>query len=120
MNLLTSTDLAFQLNDGKFEYNKRCGYVALLFLLTVHEVLLSYIIMYNISKFYILLVITSFLTVIFVPEFKISSREHCSFVSPLYTSTFQLPCHYCIVAIHVFQSLLWKVRALIAMSRCAS
>jgi len=29
MNLLTSTDLAFQLNDGKFEYNKRCGYVAL-------------------------------------------------------------------------------------------
>ena len=21
-----NTDLAFQLNDGKFEYNKRCGY----------------------------------------------------------------------------------------------
>ena len=43
MNLLTSTDLAFQLNDGKFEYNKRCGYVelGLLFPITVHEILLS-------------------------------------------------------------------------------
>lgn len=50
MNLLTSTDLAFQLNDGKFEYNKRCGYVVLglLFLITVHEILLTYVIMYSV------------------------------------------------------------------------
>lgn len=50
MNLLTSTDLAFQLNDGKFEYNKRCGYVVLglLFVITVHKILLTYVIMYSV------------------------------------------------------------------------
>ena len=25
----STTDLAFQLNDGKFEYNRRCGYVVI-------------------------------------------------------------------------------------------
>ena len=61
MKLLTSTDLAFQLNDGKFEYNKRCGYVTVrpLHFISEHVTFSSYFIG------------TSSPTLFFVPEFKL-------------------------------------------------
>lgn len=85
MNLLTSTDLAFQLNDGKFEYNKRCGYVelGLLFLITVHEILLSYVIMYSVVNLTCYYFFSDYNLCIQVQD----SCTLCSFVSPPCTST---------------------------------